>query len=87
MAEAYYDRALFSLRSGELEAAIEDMSAVIDLRPMDPRYYMERAQLYLMTGERGRAADDLEKVLAVTLDEDWVLPAKQLLAEVRGVLR
>lgn len=87
LADAHYNRAMVNLQVDQLIAAIEDMSAVIQLQPEAPRYYMERAQLYLIAGDGDRAIGDLEQVLSLARDERVTLAAKQLLAEMRRAVR
>lgn len=81
--ESYYNRAKFNEDIGDYESAIADMSEVLRLQPDSPVFYMERSRLYLLVQDTDRAIADLEQVLAITLDDKWVVPAKQLLSALR----
>ena len=80
--EAHYNRASASLIRDDIAAAIDDMSVVISLKPDDPGNFMKRADLHVLADDPASASLDLERVLALSQDDAWVLPAKQLLAEI-----
>ncbi len=61
-AEAYMNRGIAHLQSGEVERALEDFSQSLRLEP-NPLCYYNRAQAWLARQELERAAADLDEAL------------------------
>jgi tetratricopeptide (TPR) repeat protein len=80
--EAYYNRARVNFENKNIDAALEDLSAVIDLKPFEARYFMERAQIYISLDDRAKALRDLERVLEVTQDEELTSSARNIIAAI-----
>ena len=83
LVNAYYDRARVNFEQEDVDAAIEDLSTAITLDPRDARFYFTRGQVYIFAGDTASAISDLEQVLALTQDEAFILPAKQMLSRLR----
>ena len=69
LVDAHVFRSRLSARGDNIESAIADMGFAISLTPRSDVLYMERVQIYLATGDVGRAVADLEEVLSLSQDE------------------
>ena len=59
------------------------MNEVVRLNPDDARYRMERAQLRFNAGDLDGSIADLERVLDLTSEEEFVIAAKLMLSQLR----
>ena len=77
LVDAYLERAAYSIRAGEPETALEDLSIVEGLFPQSPLLYMLRAQSNLLLGDNVAALQNAQQ--AYDLDQT-LLPAYITLA-------
>lgn len=84
LATPYYYRSKVSRQLEDYPAAIDDISSVIALENGAPRFLMERAELYLLSGDQDNAALDLERVISTSQNDGMVLEAKRGLASIRA---
>ncbi len=77
--EAYYNRGLAEHMLGNLEQAIKDYSAAIDLDVNYARAYKARGVAYLDVPDRAKARVDFEKVLELSNDPELRETARNLL--------
>lgn len=70
LSKSYQLRAFCNFKQKDLPKAIEDMTQAATLTPLKKEIYLDRSQLYAVTGDKVKAQADLEK--AKTLKPDWM---------------
>ena len=61
---AHFDRGQSYARLGQADAAIEDYSASLQMRPAEAQVLFDRAAIYLSSGKMDLAAADIDRVIA-----------------------
>jgi len=80
-AETYHNRGLAYFSLLEFDNALKDINEAIKLNSNKDRFYISRANVYSVMGQKEMARTDFEKVIEMNQDEKWVLIAKQRLEE------
>lgn len=70
LSKSYQLRAFCNFKQKNLPKAIEDMSQAAILTPLKKEIYLDRSQLYAVSGDKVKAQADLDK--AKTLKPDWM---------------
>jgi tetratricopeptide (TPR) repeat protein len=61
----YYDRGVANLEKGEQEAAVSDLTKVIELRPGFAMAHFHRGRAYIHSSEPDKAILDLDRALEI----------------------
>ena len=81
MSDAHISRASVYLELGDAESALDDLKqSRVSWNPKTQSFFLIRGQVYLMTGDLGRAEADLLQVLEITDEPRLVSTARQILA-------
>ena len=81
--DAYFERARVYFALQDLDAAIGDLSAAIDMEQRAGHLYLLRGEVHLIAERTELGIADLERALELTDDEGIKARAKQILALVR----
>ncbi len=81
--DAYFERARVYFALQDLDAAIGDLSAAIDIEQKPGHLYLLRGEVYLIAERTELGIADLERALELTDDAEIVARAKRILALVR----
>ena len=80
----YHTRALVNISLGNTEAALTDLTVVIEANPLESRYYEDRARVYLVLDDSANAIADLERVLDLTQDQRYATQIRRLIISIRA---
>jgi tetratricopeptide (TPR) repeat protein len=66
------NRGIIYRRIGDLQVALDDFNAAVDLNPELADAYLNRGTLYYLAGYQDRAIADYEKALALGFERPWL---------------
>jgi tetratricopeptide (TPR) repeat protein len=75
---------LLSVRSGQLEKALDRFDKVLSINPSRIEVHLYKAHVYMQQNQNRLAADELKRFIASSTDQELIAQARALMEELRA---